>query len=173
VLTLVVSLLGFHAGLRRTLALWAGVAVGYALAVPWFAWRSSHGVSGDFTLARAFDLSYLSDRTERIGPSADALRHDLLSPRSWLVAVPLVVGLALLVSVRERSLLWLVVPCLVGVDFLFWIWVNWSDPLDLGYRLSNSAYRVVDTAALLSAAFVPLLAERAIRGPRRHAWADG
>jgi hypothetical protein len=166
VLALVLSLVALRSGWRRLGWLWGAVGAGAALAAPWFAWRSSHDVSGDFTLSRSFDASYLSSRTARIGPAADALRDALLTPRHWLVAVPLLVVLALVVAVRERDVLWLVVPLAVGIDFLFWIWVNWSDPLDLSYRLTNSAYRVIDAAALLSAAFAPLLAEQALSPAR-------
>jgi hypothetical protein len=156
------SPLGLEAGLRRLAWLWGTVGVSLALAVPWFAWRSSHHVHGDFALSRALDPSYLSSRTGRIWPAIHALAENLLSPRQWLLALPLLVALALLVALRERSRLPLVLLFIVVVDFLFWVWVNWSDPLDLHYRLATSSYRVIDTAALVCAAFVPLLAERLV-----------
>jgi len=162
VLTAVVSLLGLRAGLRPLLRLWSAVPVALALAAPWFAWRSTHHVHGDFALGRALDPSYLSSRTSRVRPAVHALGEHLISPRQWILAVPLLVALALLVALRERSWPPLVLPLVVAVDFFFWVWVNWSDPQDLHYRLSTSAYRVVDTAALVSAAFVPLVAERLV-----------
>jgi hypothetical protein len=145
-------------------ALWAAVGGALALAAPWFAWRSAHGIHGDFTLGRALDVAYLSDRTERVRPALDALRHNLLTPRDWLLAVPLLAALAAAAAVRRRSAFLLVPLVLVVADYAFWVWVNWADPLDLVYRLSTSGYRVVDTAALIAAAFTPLVAERVLDG---------
>src|SRR5581483_4202409 len=116
--------------------------------------------------------------TSRIDPTLSALRHDLLSPRQWLVAVPLAAVLAAAAALRTRRLLPLALA--LALLFAFLVWVYWADSQDLGYRLSTSGYRVVDTLTLLAAAASPVLAEALVRagrgrsgGRRRRAEASG
>jgi hypothetical protein len=152
---------------RRVLGLWAAVAGGFALAAPFLIWRQIHGLRNDISLAHALSPAFLAHRTDRAGTAARALGHQLVSPRDWLLLVPLAVLLALVVSSLEHDPRWLAPAALIGVGYAFWIWANWGDTMDLQFRLQTSGSRVVVPTVLLAGFAVPLLAERLSRRLRR------
>jgi len=145
---------------QRLLGLWAAVAGAFALAAPFLVWRQAHGLKNDISLAHALSPSFLADRTDRAATAARALGHQLVSPRDWLLLVPLAVLLAVAVAALERDPRWLAPPALVGVGYAFWIWANWGDTMDLQFRLQTSGSRVVVPTVLIAGLAVPLLAER-------------
>jgi hypothetical protein len=135
----------------------AGAVV--ATAVPWFLWRAAHDVEDDVSLSDSLDPSYLADRSERLAESAGTVARHLVTPREWLLVVPLLAALCLAGAIRERRAAWLLPLGLVGALYVFWVWVYWAhrDPLD--YLLSTSSYRTIGGAVLVAWALVPLTAE--------------
>jgi hypothetical protein len=163
IFALLLTVFGWSAGTRRLASLWAAVAAAFVAAAPWLLWRQAHGIRGlsDIGLAEAFSPHYLFARTERVGPAAETLGRHLVNPREWLVIVPLAIALSLVAAIRRRRAFWLGPCLLLGAGYGFWIWVNWTDPSDLEYRLSTSSYRVIDTLVLTAGVLLPLLAEGA------------
>jgi hypothetical protein len=150
----------------RLLRLWAAVAGSFALAAPFLVWRQSHGLKNDISLAKALSPSFLAGRTDRAATAARALGHQLVSPRDWLLLVPLAVLLALAVAALERDPRCLGPAALAGAGYAFWIWANWGDTMDLRFRLETSGSRVVAPTMLIAGLAVPLLAERLAASPR-------
>ena len=160
----VLSLAGWKAGRRRRLGLWIGVAAAFVSALPFLVWRQAHGLRNDISLSKALDPSFLAGRTDRIAPAARALGHQLVNPHNWFLVVPAVIVLGLVGAIRERRLLWLAPAALVGVGYAFWIWANWGDTMDLQFRLTTSAYRIVDATVLVAALALPFLVDRLLPG---------
>ena len=160
----VLSVAGWRVGRRRQLGLWLGVAAAFASALPFLVWRQAHGLRNDISLSHALDPSFLAGRTDRVGPAARALGHQLVNPHNWFLVVPAVIALGVIGAVRDRRLLWLAPAALVGVGYAFWIWANWGDTMDLHFRLSTSAYRIVDASVLVAALALPFLVDRLLPG---------
>jgi hypothetical protein len=149
---------------RRVPALIAVTAAAAATLVPWLVWRADHGIHDRLPLSDALDPTYLADRAGRIGPSASGVAERLLDPTNWLLLVPLAVALGLVGFVRERKAFWLAAPIVVGIGFVFWVWVYWASRDEVHFLVRTSAYRVVDALVLISALAVPLEAELLARG---------
>jgi len=160
----VLSLAGWKVGRRRQLGLWGGVALAFASALPFLAWRQDHGLRNDISLRHALDPSFLAGRTERVAPAARALGHQLVNPHDWFLVVPAVLLLGVIGALRHRRMLWLAPAALVGVGYAFWIWANWGDTMNLRFRLETSAYRIVDATVLAAAFAVPFLVDRLLPG---------
>jgi len=143
----------------RLPALLAVVGAALATHVPWLVWRAVNGIEGRVSLAAALSPGYLADRTERLGPGAQALATHLFDPTEWLLIVPLALALAVVGAFRERRAAWLVVPAALTAGFAFWLWAYWADRDEIDFVVSTSAYRVVDPLVLGAAVSVPLLAE--------------
>ena len=156
----VLSLVAWKAGRRRQAGLWSAVAVAFASALPFLAWRQEHRLRNDISLSHALDPSFLAGRTERVAPAARALGHQLVNPHNWFLVVPAVLLLGVIGALRDRRMLWLAPAALVGVGYAFWIWVNWGDTMDLRFRLETSAYRIVDATVLVAAFALPFLVDR-------------
>jgi hypothetical protein len=136
------------------------LATGLALltAVPWWLWRAAHDVPASTSVRDALDPGYLGDRTERAGPAAQELLAQLLHPH-WLFVVPLLAILSVAAAVRLRDARPLAPLAAVAALYAFWVWAYWAETENLDYLLTTSAYRVVDTAVLVAAVSVPVLAE--------------
>ena len=160
----VLGLAGWNAGRRRQVGLWVGVAAAFVSALPFLVWRQAHGLRNDISLGKALDPSFLAGRTDRVGPAARALGHQLVNPHNWFLVVPAVVVLGVIGAIRERRLIWLAPAALVGVGYAFWIWANWGDTMDLQFRLTTSAYRIVDATVLVAALALPFLVDRLLPG---------
>jgi hypothetical protein len=165
VLTLAVAWRVAPARVRALVVSWAIVFVGD---VPWAVWRHVHDVASHETvpLSRALSPSFLSDRYDRLGPSAETVARHLFVPHEWALVVPLALCLALLVAFLERRPIWLSPWLLVAALYLLWIWIYWTHPDPLDYILQTSSYRTVDATILTAWFAVPLLAERALRNRR-------
>lgn len=142
----------------------AAVLVGALLTlVPWLAWRAGHGVSSAVTSASLVDPAHLARHVGRLSTSVHAVAGDLASPRRWLVVVPLFLAVSVWAAVVDRRPAWLAPALGIGLGLAFFAWIYWGGSIDLHYWTTTSAYRVVDTLALLAATATPLLAERARR----------
>ena len=93
-------------------------------ASPFLVWRQAHGLRNDISLGHALSPSFLAGRTDRAATAARALGHQLVSPRDWLLLVPLVLLLALAAAAVERDARLLAPAALVGVGYAFWIWAT-------------------------------------------------
>jgi hypothetical protein len=156
----VLAVAAWRIGARRQLGLWGAVATAFASALPFLVWRQAHGLRNDISFSHALDPAFLAGRTERVAPAARALGHQLVSPHDWFLLVPAVVLLGVIGALRERRPLWLAPAVLVLVGYAFWIWANWSDTMDLRFRLDTSAHRIVDATVLAAALAHPFLGER-------------
>ena len=140
-------------------ALWMAAAAALLTAVPWSVWRLVHDVDSQVPLSDALAPGYLLDRTERIGPSAEAIARHLTTPREWLVVVPLLLALSVVGAIRHRQAFWLTPALLVAAVFGFWIWAYWAESESLDYLLSTSSYRIADSLVLLAWVLVPVQGE--------------
>jgi hypothetical protein len=140
----------------RGIALATGLAL--LAAVPWWLWRSAHDVPASLSVRDAVDPGYLADRSERAAPAAQELLAQLLHPH-WLFVVPLLAILSVAAAVRLRDARALAPLAAVAALYAFWVWAYWAETENLDYLLTTSAYRVVDTAVLVAAVSVPILAE--------------
>ena len=77
-----------------------------------------------------------------------------------IFTMTVVVALGVIGALRDRRALWLAPVALVLVGYVFWIWVNWSDTMDLRFRLETSASRIIDGTVLVAALAVPFMVDR-------------
>ncbi len=131
-----------------------------AAALPWALWQIVHDVPSRSPLGDWVDPAYLAERSERLGPALEDLTSALLSPRAWLLLVPLAFSLAVLGFVRDRRRAWLAPAAGLLLGFVFLVWAYWANPDPIGFLLATSAYRTVDPLVLTAAVFVPVLADR-------------
>jgi hypothetical protein len=161
----IVSALVVRTRPRRVAALWSVAGCALATFVPWLVWRAANGIDARVPLSDALDPGYLGDRTERIGRAAESLAGNVADPRDWLLVVPLALVLSVAAALRARSVVWLAPALVVVAGLGFWTWAYWADRDEIGYVLSTSAYRVVDTIVLTAGLAVPVLAERLLTRP--------
>jgi hypothetical protein len=148
---------------RRYLILMGGAALGFATLIPWLAWTRLHGVNNAALGLRELDPVHLWHTRDRLEPALRAVTHQMLEPRQWFGAVPLLIGASIAVAVRERRLAWLGPPALVGVGLALLVWIYWAGSVELTFWLDTSAYRVVDSVMLATAVALPFVVERLLR----------
>jgi hypothetical protein len=133
--------------------------------VPWKLWLRVNDVprSGDYRLSDIFDAGLLADRLDRLSYAADKLPAYIFEPWRWLLAVPLMLAAALLAAPRRPDLAALALAPVAAVPagLLLVYWIG-TPPVD--WYVATSAARVVASAVVLAAVFVPLLLAEAARG---------
>jgi hypothetical protein len=134
-------------------------------AVPWIVWRLAHDIESQVSLVDALDPAYLLDRTERLGPSVEAIARHVTRPQEWLVILPLLILLGVFGAARHRRTGWLFPSLLLGAVFLFWVWAYWAESENLDYLLATSSYRVADSLVLLAWTLLPVQVELLLREP--------
>lgn len=147
------------------LGVWAGLIAAVA---PWRVWLAVHDISGDFPVAKGLSPGYLADRSERVGPSIDALTTQLLDQDQWMHLVPLALGVAVL-AVLHRSARAVASFYLAAGVFTFGglVWAYWVGPDALAYLLPTSADRVVVVIVFIAiAALLQIGAALDSRSPR-------
>jgi hypothetical protein len=154
----IVSTAGWRAR-QRLLPLWAAAIAAVATSLPWFVWRSVHGVPNVFNLRNAVSVSYLDQHTYLLNGALRILRHHFTSVREWSLIVFLTIALCLVGLVRERRVEWLAPVAFLVLSYFLFVWVSWADP-EGAFRLIASAYRYVTPPIVLAGVFLPLLAER-------------
>jgi hypothetical protein len=144
------------AGRRRPLA-WAALAT-LAIDLPWRIWIEIHDVKiEEYSLGDLFDVGYLSDRSDRVWPSARELLAQILQVGSWsYLLVLIVVGFAGALLLRRFrpvlfGLLWLALS-FGGLVTIYWISTN-----PVSSNLFNSSYRTIVTLVIGAAMLVPVL----------------
>jgi hypothetical protein len=150
---------------RALIPLWGAAAVAVATGIPWYAWRSAHGVSNVFSLHNALSPSYLRQHTNLLHGGLRILGDHLTSIREWSLVVLLAVALGLIGLIRERRIAWLAPAAFVGFGYVLFVWISWADP-EGAFRLDKSAYRYVTPPIVLAGIFLPLLGERLLSGLR-------
>lgn len=165
-LAVAMTIVGARSGRLRIGAVWVVVAVALLTLAPWLIWLHVHGVHDEpIAFSKAIDPSYLADHLDRGRAAIRGVARWPLKPTEWLLEVPLALALSALVTWRRRRLLLLAPAVLIGLEYVFWVWAMWADPLD---RASGPVpYRFTDTLALIAAFSVPALLELAARGPVR------
>ena len=145
---------------RRNFAFLVGAVVaGLLTFLPWRMWTAAHGISGEVALHRALNPLHLWEQRSRFMPALEAVAHQLLAPRSWLVAVPLAVLPSLFLALRSRRASWLLPPGMLAAGVAAFIWIYWAGSVDLTWWLDTSAYRVVDSLAVTAGIAVPYICE--------------
>jgi len=161
---LLAVLLGVLARRRRVrvpLALLAAVVLAI---VPWKLWLSANDIAGtkSYDPADLLRPGYLADRSDRLWTALNDVPAYFLSWDAWLVAVPLALALAFAL-LRRRPELGAFVLGAVGIAFGGNLVVYWVSREPIHWYITTTADRTSATAAVLSAAFVPLLAAESLR----------
>jgi hypothetical protein len=145
---------------RRFAMLVGAVAAASATLAPWLVWTSVHHVSSEAVGTSAFNPVHLWDQRARLGPAAHAVSHQVLQPRGWFLAVPLLVVTSIALAIRERRVAWLAPPSMVVAGSALFVWIYWAGSTDLTFWLDTSANRVVDSVVVAAAVALPLVAEQ-------------
>jgi hypothetical protein len=164
VLLLVAGCFAWVQSPRRFALLLGAVAAAFATVAPWFVWIGLHGVGSEAVGTEAFNPAHLWEQRARLGPAAHAVAHQMLQPRGWFLAVPLLIVTSIALAIRERRGAWLAPPVMVAAGTALLVWIYWAGSIEVTYWLDTSAYRVVDSVALAAAVALPLVAERLLSG---------
>jgi hypothetical protein len=150
----------------RTLVPLAAVAA--LAAVPWRAWLSANDArdDSDYRFGDLFEPGLLWDRIDRLGIALREFPQYVLDPDRWLLAVPLALLLAALLTRREPRLAGFCAGTLVVVS-LAYVTVFWISLPEIHFYLDASAERLAAHLAVFAAALVPLLAAEACPNERR------
>jgi hypothetical protein len=163
---LVLGSFAFGEDRRRLLIALTIPLAGILGAIPWRVWLMTHDAPGRIRYGPAFSPRFMIDRADRIDPAFTSIMRNLLEPRSWLIALPLLVVVTVFAAVRTRRMVYLGPLVAVATGIAFWTVVYWAGPFDLGSWLATSVGRVVTTVPLLAAVATPALVEAGLR-PRR------
>jgi hypothetical protein len=127
--------------------------LGAAVAIaPWRIWTAAHHITSSLPIAQGLDPSYLSSRSDRVGPTLKALMP-LLENSGLVYVVPLGLAVAVLgvftAGIRRVAAFYL----LAGLGTLasvVWAFVITADPLD--WQIGTSANRVIMGVAFVAVA---------------------
>lgn len=154
---------------RAVGAVWAAVALGGATSLPWLAWKAVHGVPNQIRLGDLFGVGYLAQHTSTLSNALHVITGHFTNVREWTLVFPLFVAVGIVGAVLERRparrLLWLSAPAFVLLSWALLVWIFWADRIGT-FRLTNSAYRLVDVFALISALGTAVWLEFILRGRR-------
>jgi hypothetical protein len=143
---------------RRPLAPALVLLAPIAALAPWKLWLRIENVhvSPDYRLADLLDPGLLGDRFDRLSYGARHLPTYIFSTGHWLLAVPLMLAAAILVAPRRPALAVLALAPIVAVPagLLVIYWIGYP-PVD--WYVATTADRVVASAVVLAAVFLPLL----------------
>jgi hypothetical protein len=148
---------------RRVLVALTIPLAGVLGALPWRLWLATHDAPGRIRYGPAFHPHFMIDRADRIQPAFASIQRHLLEPRSWLLALPLLLVATLFATLRTRQLVWLGPAVAVAAGIAFWIVVYWAGPFDINLWLATSIGRVITALPLLAAAATPALVEAGLR----------
>jgi hypothetical protein len=151
---------------RRYLMLIGAVAAAFLTLAPWLVWTHSHGVTSAAIGVDAFNPAHLWHARDRLEPALRSVGHELLYPRGWFLAIPLLTVTSLALVIRDRRVAWLAPPIIVLSGFAYLVWIYWAGSIELRFWLDTSAYRTVDSVVLAAAVTLPVVAERLAGNPR-------
>ena len=164
----VIALTMLGAGIaRRPRKLLAPVLVLLAPIValePWKIWLRVNDVqvSPDFRLSELLHPALLGDRLSRLSYGASHLPSHIFDPGRWLLAVPLMLVAVFLAAPRRPSLAILALVPVVAVPLGLLV-IYWIGYPPVGWYVATTADRVVASAVVLAAVFLPLLLAEASR----------
>jgi hypothetical protein len=149
---------------RRLLAPALVLAAPLAALVPWRIWMSVHDLnsSADYHLGDLLHPALLGDRLPRLSYAARALPDHVFSPDRWLLAVPLMLAAALLAAPRRPALTLLSLASVSAVVAAL-LTVYWIGFPPIGWYVTTSVDRVLSSAVVMAAVFLPLLLAEASR----------
>ncbi|MGH3009072.1 MAG: hypothetical protein ACRDLM_06645 [Gaiellaceae bacterium] len=156
--TLFVLLLVFVLVTRRPLIPLAA-PLGWCLIsiVPWQIWISRHGIHSVTPLRQTLSPSYLSSRTDRIGPWLHWLVRQAVNG-DWLAILPIAAAVGLAVLILRRGWPQAIFP--VAVIVAIWLGLTWgyvARPLGIEEILQVAGRRTLSTLILVAAVFLPVL----------------
>jgi hypothetical protein len=151
---------------------WLGAAaVAGAGAVPWIAWRSSHGLSNDDVppLSQSLDVGSLARHIDRLSQANGKLFAQLAHQGGWIWIVPCFLVLAIVClaagTARRQAGFYLAIATMM---MLVLYWAYWTGRIEIHYWLRYSADRVVTGVVFVAGiALIHLLA--LVLDPRRKA----
>lgn len=157
-----VLVLAFVTAFRPWRTLLALTCVLVLAAAPWRIWLSARDVrdDSDYRFRDLVDPGLLWERIDRLGTAVRELPQYALDPGRWLLAIPVALVLAALLSRRRPRLAGFYAGTLIVV-FLAYLTIYWIGSPEISFYLDSSAERVSASLALFSAALVPLLAAEA------------
>lgn len=139
---------------RRLIPVWAAVGLGAVTSLPWLAWKAIHHVPNQIQLGDLLSPSYLAHHGATRNEAIHVITHHFTNVKEWTIVIPLFVVVGIVGAKLERRpgrrLLWLGAPLFVLASWSLLVWVFWADRIG-GFRLINSAYRLIDVFALISA----------------------
>ena len=147
----------------RTLVPLIGVTV--LAAVPWRVWHAVNDVrdQSDYRFGDVVHFGRLADRIDRLGIALRDLPGYVVDPGRWLLAVPLVLVLAVLLS-RRRTGLAAFSAGTVLIAFAGYLAIYWIGLPEIHFYIDTSGERVAAPLALFCAVLFPLLATEALTG---------
>lgn len=156
VVAIAVVAIAYRDRLRQISIMAAGVVLIGVL--PWRLWLALNHVKAEISLSKAVDPSYLSSRSDRLGPAIKALYGQLTNVQSIAVLVPIAIAVGL-VCIRRRRVRGVAAFYLfLGiVYFASLVWAYWISPLDIHFLINTSVTRIyVGVAVIALAALVQL-----------------
>jgi hypothetical protein len=144
----------------RTLVPLSGVTL--LAAVPWRLWHAVNDVrdQSDYHLGDIVHFGRLGDRIDRLGIALRDFAGYVVDPGRFLLAVPLVLVLAVLLS-RRRTGLAALSAGTVLLAFAGYLVIYWIGLPEIHFYLDSSGERVAAPLAVFCAVLFPLLATEA------------
>jgi hypothetical protein len=138
------------------------VVVTLLAAVPWRLWHAANGVGdqSDYRFSDIAHLGRLADRVDRLGIALRDFSGYVVDPGRWLLAVPLALVLAVLLSHRRTGLAALSAGTVL-IAFAGYLVIYWIGLPEIHFYLDSSGERVSAPLAVFCAALFPLLATEA------------
>jgi hypothetical protein len=138
------------------------IAVTVLAAVPWRLWHSVNNVrdESDYRFSDLFHLGRLVDRIDRLGIALRDFPGYVVDPGRWLLAVPLVLLLAVLLSGRRTGLAALSAGTVL-ISFAGYLVIYWIGLPEIHFYLDSSGERISAPLAVFGATLFPLLASEA------------
>ena len=164
--SVLLALFALRENRRRVVLALAIPLAGVLGALPWRLWLATHDAPGRIRYGPALHPVFMFDRADRIPPALDSILRHVLEPRSWLVALPLLVVLTLFAAYRTRRVVWIGPLAVAVVGIAFWTVVYWAGPFEVHIWLATSVGRVVAVVPLLAAVAAPALAEAGLSRAR-------
>jgi hypothetical protein len=155
-------MLGAATTLRAWRTLVPLVAVTLLAAVPWRLWHAVNDVrdQSDYRFGDIAHFGRLAERIDRLGIALRIFSGYVVDPGRWLLAVPLLLVLAFLLS-RQRIGLAVLSAGTVLIAFAGYLVIYWIGLPEIRFYLDTSGERVAAPLAVFSAALFPLLATEA------------
>jgi hypothetical protein len=147
---------------RRLRPLGLAALIVLAVMLPWRLWVVMHPAPTDYRFSSLLDPSYLSDHVDRVRISFSALR-DQLTSGSWGSFSSLLVVGAVCAAIARRFELLAFGAAFLMLGFAGLLTTYWVAVADLGFLLSTSSYRVVDTLVVSSVVLAAIGAGEAWR----------